>query len=1152
MEDAHAHPPSPANTLHTRPRSITSLTLRDQHPSQSTPKSAPHNRHQRLLHTRHAKFPAQRLSVNGITISFPESSYYSAPRFTKREEDGNYTDKTGDLSGTSPRSSILNEIANSAVYRVRGLERRGPIPVFQDSSDKELLEKDNAETNSPSIYHDVSTTFHTPSVTGSIPDCSPGMGLREVSVNLQRPSPSKDAPYHRPFRTGPRRISSQGKLRFNSEDYIDHIENELQLVKDAMYSPTTNTSWKEKLKKAKEENDRLRKEIEMMRSSFELELHQTVERSTETELRLKRRIKDLEDEIELKQTVITDLELDQEEKRLNHTTLEVLKTRMEKMAEEKNTLEITNLDVMKRNEVLTHLLALSPTKLHQSFDLPTPRRKSARPMSMIMPRVPSSPVVQTPGSRPQSILVSPALLASDYYPVDPASSPLSSNLGGMSTGSPRAPDDNQSIDSGLGVSCSRFTNTTGSRRSTLASLASTSPELGPQAQPESRPLGLARQPSKRRPRKFMPGSTQLRPLLLPTFTADYGNLPSPSPITSPKRPCSMIIASGASYVPQWAPASVSQGDTSSTTPPLSSSEDANGQPGPSFQSLDEVFAEDEDRFLPESAEHPLSDLNHEEYFPKYHTPVQPRIEESNPRFSSPDKLENLPRVDSWVLRTINTTSGGGDHEADNDSARHNTVETIASPKLVPELDKDCISHAFEPFTARKLHDIVEIPRPLFSKERLSGMEQMQSLSDYGYDQSPLNPRKRRKASSRLESGNLDDVPPDPGDPDAPGDPAGPRHILTPSSIINRVAEPVSHSQAPSPKKGSRAVRARSPLELLQQRNIGARPLAAVTIQTVYATLSRYTSYIQTFKRDPLALARRVIANAWRSNWALFGKLSWWVLGLFVGYPRPTNDRTAWDWDQYDGESIADRCCMPHVDDAVLTNQSNLGPESPSKPPTRQNDETPEAEEQPADMPKTPEEKEPRIGWGKSLLLWGKFSVAIMLAVGGAIVKGPAEMLRDTDERRPRQNSVNETVASRQGHQCRHVFDTGEATPRIESRKQLRVYASSSNLEGIGTSTSSRKARSHSSPTPLSHGYQLQIVNAEPANCAMPADAMFGHALDEETLKPSRRERKGLDSVFTPPCHEQGECGSSIALKGTAHGAVEDYNNQTMTQSSDHG
>ena len=111
--------------------------------------------------------------------------------------------------------------------------------------------------------------------------------------------------------------------------------------------------------------------------------------------------------------------------------------------------------------------------------------------------------------------------------------------------------------------------------------------------------------------------------------------------------------------------------------------------------------------------------------------------------------------------------------------------------------------------------------------------------------------------------------------------------------------------------------------MLQQRNIAARPLAAVTIKTIYGTLSRYTTYIRDFKKDPLALARRVMANAWRINWKVMGRLSWWVLGLFLGPSRAAEQSQAWDWDDYDGEAIADRHCRRRSRDITSEEQISL-------------------------------------------------------------------------------------------------------------------------------------------------------------------------------------------------------------------------------------
>ena len=61
-------------------------------------------------------------------------------------------------------------------------------------------------------------------------------------------------------------------------------------------------------------------------------------------------------------------------------------------------------------------------------------------------------------------------------------------------------------------------------------------------------------------------------------------------------------------------------------------------------------------------------------------------------------------------------------------------------------------------------------------------------------------------------------------------------------------------------------------------------------------------------------------------------------------------------------------------------------------------------------------------WGESLLLWGKFSVAIMLAVGGAVVKGPGEMLRDADNR-----DVSNSWPQRKSKRCREVKNERELT-----------------------------------------------------------------------------------------------------------------------------
>ena len=735
MDDAHAHPQSPAQPFHARSQSIPP-SLRDCRTTHSiTPKSVPHTRQQILLQTRHARFSAQSLSVNGINVPFPQltrsaendSPYFSYPRFNKRDENGTELSRSEQLSNASSESAILNEITNINAYRTRGLKRRAAIPVFYDSPDKHSVE---VNTPTPSIYHDAPSDIQPPFLPEFSREDSPSMGLREISGNVQRPSPSKASPSYRSVRGRLSRKSSQPKPSFNSDEYIEHIENELQTVKDAMCSPTTHLPWKEKLKKAKEEIHQLKKEMEALRSSFEYEMRETVERSTETELKLKRKIKDLEDEVDLKQSVIHDLECDRDEITLDQNAVDGLRIRIEKLEEEKLSLEAINRDMTKRNEVLTQLLALSPTKTQPSLEFPTPRRRSARPMSLIIPRMPSSPGVRTSQSIPQSTHASPALGASDYFPPQIPSSPLAS--------SPDAADDRQSIDSGLGESCAPFASGQGSRRSTLASYASSDPDTQVEGhiRSESRSQTVLRHPAKRRPRKFMSGSTQLKPLLLPTFTAENGNLPSTSPFTSPTRQFPIQLSNQSS---RYELASVEQDATGQYEEvAFPSPESMVGRPGPAFQSLGEVFADDKNRFQPSPLVEPLADLRFSNHISRYRTSPQNRLVETTK--GAIPHIEPSPRISSWVLNTASSSPENG--ESDPNQANKTVTEALRQQSQDDAEFADVFARRGAPFefgalSTLPMHDNVGIPRPLFSKTQTHNG--WQSSSSHEYPETPFEP-----------------------------------------------------------------------------------------------------------------------------------------------------------------------------------------------------------------------------------------------------------------------------------------------------------------------------------------------------------------------------------------------------------------------------
>lgn len=1110
----NAYPAPSTNALHSRSRSISSLSIRDRspNPSNTTPKSVPHTRQQRLLQTRHARFSAQRLSVNAIAFpqvirsSENDSPHFSSPRFVKQDESPSHSDMTSDMTGSSPTSTILNEIANFAASRKRSSQSRAPIPVFKDSSDPQstsLVDR-NAFCEVPAFSTD------------SIESSSTDMGLREVSVNLQRTSPNiAGSPYYASLRSSARRRSSQAKHRFNSEEYIQHIENELQMVKDAMYSPNTHLPWKEKLKKTKQENDQLKKEIETLKSSFELEIRNTVERLTENELRLKRKVRDLEEDAEQKDAIIQELEYNREESKVDQGALEALRARIDKLEEHRSSLELTNRGMTKRNEVLTQLLALSPTKSHQGVELPTPRRKNARPMSLIIPRMPSSPIECTPSSRPQSVLISPTQTA-NYFARYNLSSPVVSSPCGGRPADKEANDDIHSIDSGLGESCTQSTNQATSRRSTLASRVSSSPELPPtnHIQNGERPSLHARQPSKRRPRKFMPGSTQLKPLLLPTFTAENGNLPSASPLTSPQRSAQASMDSCSSNVIHRGerPSHSSDVDQDIATSP-SYPDYAISVTGPSFQSLDEVFAKlgetlEQDSTIephwsdgpgPSQAAHPT--INSEATHSRADIPLNP------PR----------PRITSWVLKTTPTPPADADVIYDHG---HPAVEQGAFRR---KLTGSGISTSDRPDRESDL-DIspVEIPRPLFSRAVSHSIDQAYLESRSHLEESPLNPRKRRKANSRADVRLPQDRDHLCTGLDGENYAASPRPVLTPRSMKNRTppGPKVQRRSSYIVKAGNNTVR--GPLELLQHRGIASRPLGAITIQTVYATLSRYTTYIQTLKQDPLALARRVIANAWRSNWAVFGKMSWWVLGLFISRRTTISNYDEWDWDVYDGESIAQKYCSDQDSGEEIDDRVNYERNRTADILNGGLDEPDNASPSRIKLKTNPEQTKP--GWGKSLFLWGKFSVAIMLAVGGAIVRGPGEMLRETEDRRRSRPYSVEQVRKRASIR---PPDAVQSSGTLLERFKAARLSPTEDSQQTGTI---RKVRSFSSPTPSSGYYRpdLSVASsnstnrflAKVAGTQMAYDFIHGRGefdlssfVNDDTLKPRRTDRKGIESIF---------------------------------------
>ena len=1084
MDHAHGHPrsrPSPAatRTLPTRVRPD-----RDQHADPEY--ASPSARQQRLLRTGTAKFPAKKLSISSLSSRFsqlvkandsPPRAYSPAPRNRENAVYRTHRDRpSASLSASS--LGILEEVTNAISGRGKTHQKRKPIPLFEDTPERGLLEASPHASSSP--YGNASSLVSSPQRFNHIQDSLGGMGLREISGNARKISAVESPPFVASVRSA-RRRKSTAKSHFNSEEYIEHIERELELIKDAVYSPNSNRPWKEKLKIAKAENERLRGEIVNVRSAFEVEVQKAVEHMTSNEVDLRRKVRSLEHELEQKESTIHGLEHQHDEKRLDQGPVDTLKATIERLESEKSNLEQDNESISRRNEVLTQLLALSPTKAHQ-FDLSSPvrPRNTPRPKSMMIPRMPPSPSTDSM-SRSQSVLASPVTSSQGYFsPRQPSmSTPPHARMQDLAAGHAQLPSLRRSL-----------TGST-SRRSTInseASASASSVDLQ-RSTSDTSEQPVKQQNPRRRTRRFLQGSTQLKPLLLSTLTGENGALHSAS-TTSQDHTNTFLPGQDERRV-------FSEESIDPTTTFLSKSP---AQYEPELDSY--PFRHDSDLITSRQLAYhslegvldcqPLTDSN--EYLSKS-LDWQPEpdplpvgsidvsIEEawSNSQHSSLDQwiYDSGPIVEEDFDMTILPTHC------------EPVTDCGAAEDII--LDTDC-----SPFPApRQLS--VEIPEPLFSPlhrqnassyfatpitRRRNAQHQPPRPIPETNSNSTESSRKRRKLSSSSEDelqSAMVSIKRPMLDVFSPMDDSIRATItlldVTSATDENIIATTTAITPSHSRRSSSSSLLLRSPgstkspLEILQQRNIDARPLAAVTIKTIYGTLSRYTTYIREIKRDPTALARRVIANAWHANWKLLGKLSWWVLGLFLGPRSKGQDNNAWDWGDYDAESIANRQCRRSwqgVDEQHF--RLLRASESPERR-VRFDEQHSSYRTRGSRSPARPALKK-KASWGESLLLWGKFSVAIMLAVGGAVVKGPGEMLRDADER-----SVAHSQPPRTYNRSRH--ERPDSSP---NRKHYDDEASNTRSRPIDLpgSTDNRKRLKNRSPSPPPSARML-LRSGEPSS-----------------------------------------------------------------------
>ncbi|KAF7512667.1 hypothetical protein GJ744_000928 [Endocarpon pusillum] len=1051
MEHGHAHPshvPSPATVADhdsnrqqtpNRPLSFLGVTNTSSplRPSPQTPFETPLSLPQRRLQLRNAGFRAPRLPSHRLSTRlskwFSDKDDHKSRRQkspARKQENSPPTVRRRAPQGGNPPSSILQEITNST--RSRPSIRSTFGSIYEDG-------QDGSPTHS--WYHDAPSTQQSPIALNPVHAKANEMKLREISGNARRSPPPPSSLSARQVRGRSKRGLNLHKTSFPASEHIVFLETQLEEFERSQYSPNTGLPLKDKVSALTAENNRLEEMLAELEHQFETRLRDSVEHKTGLEMNLRRRIKQLEEEIDIKDSTIQDLEDRNNASQRDLSNANSWKAAVERLESEKRDLEETSRNLEKRNDVLTELLGQSPTRSHHEFEFPSPvkeqHRRTPRPRSM-MPRIPSSPA-RSELKRRRSLHTSPSPFQLDYF------SPLSALIREHdhpcheeNVDPQKSRDDWQSVDSGLGDSCSvRSGNGAMSKRSSMHSYASASPAAWGLPLPPSPTDDVTERSSRRRKtRRFASGSTQLKPLVLPTLNST-SSFPQSAPLvefnSSPER----RDVSEHSIDPTIA--FLSQHCDTPTQPMRRShawaAEDAlnalEGTADARFVSLDEKMADP--KSLHSTHETALAFQDRQAY-PDYNpdsTPFAPSLidevimEEGSTAFLSNQFKDAGDQSFSSLAGEVSMTGSDIDGARTEEQILTNQFLESALPHPVsiqlPNLFEAPYSlerHADQNNSLEDLGDCEPVSEPDFSAAVSVEQEFVNPLVSPNPLPTTIVQRTEASHSGERELNHQDEQEDVHAQTSLIASPSGKlvaigRHSTGVGLQSAELTMPNPLKTASSPPSCKRPKRPKSPLEVLQHKGRPTIPMTSLNNRTIFGTVSRYTSYMREIRRDPTALARRVIANAWCSNWKRLGKLSWWVLGLFLGpgWKQKIKEKTE-GWEVYDGENIAEvererlngrdldtpqRSCRSLE---TIARQSTRAQQKKrvefddgrgvQRPPRL------EAEDAQLQKCKTCEQRSKKGSWGKSLYLWGKFSVAIMLAVGGAVIKGPEEMMKDCD------------------------------------------------------------------------------------------------------------------------------------------------------------
>ena len=247
--------------------------------------------------------------------------------------------------------------------------------------------------------------------------------------------------------------------------------------------------------------------------------------------------------------------------------------------------------------------------------------------------------------------------------------------------------------------------------------------------------------------------------------------------------------------------------------------------------------------------------------------------------------------------------------------------------------------------------------PLNNKRR-SLQEELAEIQEFLA--SPCNqwssPKSQAKNKGRCPPYNVDDTAPLPAAAEMA------EHATSCSCDCSSKCQQISNI----PLVISKGCRSKSSLAMDYVDNVHVSAAFSTSKVGIFTQLN---DLINAVKQNPWALGRRILANTWRRASSKLAGLTWWLLGLLFGSgSRPRNQTANFKTDEE--EMARKMCCRHHA--FPPTNKVAFTAHRPLR-------------ESPVHNPVQPSSR-------RSLRLWLRFSLAIVLAVGIAIKEGPGRLM----------------------------------------------------------------------------------------------------------------------------------------------------------------